>query len=282
MQPVGWRFIALYALAVMSTSLLFIAPLLVTLALKINSLVGLDEAPGRLALVAGIGAVVAMVGNPFFGKLSDRTSSRLGIRRPWMVIGLVGGSLGILIVALAPNVAVVLLGWCIAQLFFNALLAAQIAVLPDHVPIAQRGLVSGVLGICLPVAAVSGTYLVNLFSGSEFAMFIAPCAIGGFFILLFAITLHDRQLAKADKPTWSLTELASTFYVKPRTSPDFAWSSPAASCSSSHAPSSSPTRPTTCWRRSQRQGRRAAPDLPRDAHPVERRHRRIPDQRQAV
>ena len=27
----------------------------------------------------------------------------------------------------------------------------------------------------------------------------------------------------ADKPTWSLRELASTFYVNPRTSPDFAW-----------------------------------------------------------
>ena len=172
MQPVGWGFIALYALAVMSTSLLFIAPLLVTLALKINSLVGIDRAPSRLALVAGIGAIVAMFANPFFGKLSDRTSSRLGMRRPWMFIGLVGGSLGILVVALAPNIAVVLIGWCIAQLFFNALLAAQIAVLPDHVPITQRGLVSGALGVCLPVASVSGTFLVNLFSGNELAMFM--------------------------------------------------------------------------------------------------------------
>jgi hypothetical protein len=41
-----------------------------------------------------------------------------------MVIGLVGGTVGILIVALAPNIAVVLVGWCTAQLFFNALLAA--------------------------------------------------------------------------------------------------------------------------------------------------------------
>ena len=56
-----------------------------------------------------------------------------------MVIGLLGGSLGILVVALAPTVAVVLVGWCIAQLFFNALLAAMVAVLPDQVPTAQRG-----------------------------------------------------------------------------------------------------------------------------------------------
>jgi MFS family permease len=207
----------------MSTILLFLAPALVSLALKVNSLVGIEQAPNSLALIAGIGALLAMFGNPFFGRMSDRTSSQLGMRRPWMVIGLVGGSLGILIVALAPNVPVVLVGWCIAQLSFNALLAAQVAVLPDQVPVAQRGLVSGVLGVCLPIASVSGTFLVQLFTGNQLAMFLAPCAISGFFILLFAVTLKDRRLAKADKPSWSLREFASTFYVNPRRSPDFAW-----------------------------------------------------------
>jgi MFS family permease len=220
---VGWGFISLYTLAYISTSLLFIAPLLVTLALKVNSLVGIERAPDSLALVAGIGALLAMVGNPFFGKMSDRTSSRAGMRRPWMVIGLVGGSLGILVVALAPSIAVVLVGWCLAQLLFNALLAAMVAVLPDQVPATQRGLVAGVLGVCTPIASVSGTFLVKLFTGNQLAMFLAPCAIGGFFILLFAVTLKDRRLAKEDKPTWSIREFASTFYVNPRKDPDFAW-----------------------------------------------------------
>ena len=220
---VGRGFIALYGLAFMGTSLVLIAPLLVTLALKVNSLVGIEQAPNSLALVTGTGALLAMVGNPFFGKMSDRTTSRLGMRRLWMVIGLVGGSLGVLVVALAPNIAVVVVGWCIAQLMFNALLAAMVAVLPDQVPPVQRGLVSGVLGICLPIASVSGTFVVQLFTGNQLAMFLAPCAIGGVFILLFAVTLHDRRLAKADRPPWSLREFASTFYVNPRQNPDFAW-----------------------------------------------------------
>ena len=65
----------------MSTSLLFLAPVLVTLALKVDSLVGIKQAPSSLALVAGIGALVAMVGNPFFGRMSDRTASQLGMRQ---------------------------------------------------------------------------------------------------------------------------------------------------------------------------------------------------------
>jgi MFS family permease len=220
---VGWRFMVLYTLAFMSTNLLFLAPILVTLPLRVNSLVGIEHAPNNLALVAGIGALVSMFGNPFFGRMSDRTWSRLGMRRPWMVIGLVGGTVGIVIVALAPNIPVVLVGWCIAQLFFNALLAALIAVMPDQVPRAQRGLVSGVLGVCLPIAAVSGTFLVKVFAGHPIAAFLVPCATGGFFILIFAVTLKDRRLARAGRPAWSLREFVSTFYVKPRTSPDFAW-----------------------------------------------------------
>ena len=220
---VGWGFVSLYTLAYLGTSLILIAPVLVTLALKVNSLVGIERAPNGLALVTGTGALLAMLGNPFFGKLSDRTTWKVGMRRPWMVIGLVGGTLGILLVAFAPTIPVVLVGWCIAQLFFNALLAAMVAVLPDQVPAAQRGLVSGFLGVCLPIASVSGTFLVQLFTPNQLAMFLVPCVIGGFFVLIFAITLKDRQLAKEDKPTWSLREFAGTFYVSPRKSRDFAW-----------------------------------------------------------
>jgi MFS family permease len=216
-------FMSLYTLAFMSINLLFLAPILVTLPLRINSLVGIKQAPSNLALVAGTGALVSIFGNPFFGRMSDRTSSRLGMRRPWMVIGLVGGTIGILIVALAPSIPVLLVGWCIVQLFFNALLAALVAVLPDQVPRAQRGQVSGLLGVCLPIAAVSGTFLVKLFTGHPIATFLVPCATGGFFILLFAVALKDRRLARAARPTWSLREFANTFYVRPRTSPDFAW-----------------------------------------------------------
>ncbi len=216
-------FIALYMLAFMSTNLVFLAPILVTLPLKVSALVGIKDAPGSLALVSGIGAFVSIFGNPFFGRMSDRTWSRLGMRRPWMVIGLLGGTAGVAVVAVAPNIQVVLLGWCLAQLFFNALLASLVAVLPDQVPAVQRGMVSGVLGVCLPIAAVSGTFIVKIFNGHNAATFLVPCATGGFFIVLFALVLKDRRLARADVPAWSLREFASTFYVKPRTSSDFAW-----------------------------------------------------------
>jgi MFS family permease len=207
----------------MGVILLFLAPLLVSLSLKVNSLVGIDRAPASLSLVVGTGALLSLFANPLFGKLSDRTSSRHGMRRPWMIVGVVGGSLGVLVVALAPDVPVVLVGWCIAQVLYNAALAALVAVLPDQVPVAQRGRVAGVLGVCLPVASVAGTFVVQLFTGNEIAMFMAPCAIGVLLVVVFAARLQDRRLSPADRPAWSLRELANTFYVSPRQHPDFAW-----------------------------------------------------------
>ena len=220
---VGWGFVTLYTLSYLGTSLLFIAPLAVTLALKVNDLVGKDAAPSSLALVAGVGSAVSLVANPMFGRLSDRTASRWGMRRPWMVGGLLGGTAGILVVATATNIATVVLGWCIAQLFFNAVLAVHVAVLPDQVPSAQRGLVSGVLGMCLPLASISATFVVKLFSGHELAMFLVPCAVGGAFIVLFAANLKDRRLSTERRPAWTLRDVADTFIVNPRRHPDFAW-----------------------------------------------------------
>jgi MFS family permease len=220
---VGWAFVALYTLSYLGTCLLFIAPLAVTLALKVNDLVGQDAAPGRLALVVGTGSVVSLFGNPLFGRLSDRTSSRWGMRRPWMIGGLLGGTVGVLVVATAPNVPVVVLGWCIAQLFFNAVLAVHVAVLPDQVPSEQRGRVSGVLGVCLPVASVGATFVVKVFSGHQMAMFMLPCAIGGVLIVAFAATLKDRHLPGDVTARWTLREVIGTFVVSPRRHPDFAW-----------------------------------------------------------
>lgn len=219
---VGRGFVIRYWLAYLATSLLFLAPAIVTLALKVGSLVGHEQAPRSLSLVTGIGALISIVANPAFGRLSDRTTSRWGMRRPWMLLGLVGGTAGILVVALAPTIPVVLVGWCVVQLMFNAVLAAIVAVLPDQVPSEQRGQISGLLGCCLPLASVLGTYIVQLFAGNLIAMFVVPCVVASAFILLFVAKLDDRRLLSPPAP-WSVRELAGTFYVSPRANPDFAW-----------------------------------------------------------
>jgi hypothetical protein len=274
---VGWGFISLYALAYMGTTLQLLAPVLVTLALKVNSSVGSERAPSSLALVTGIGSLLAMAADPFFGRLSDRTSSQWGMRRPWMLIGLTGGALGIVVVALAPSIPVVLTGWCITQLFCIALLAVQVAVLLDQVPAARRGLVSGVLGICLPIAAVSGTFLFKLFSGSRLAMFLAPCVSGG--VLRPALRGHAAgPPARRGGQTGSVAARTRRHLLRgPAAEPGLGVGvrQPLPVRPGLRLPDDVPGL-LPAGRARECRGRGAAPDLPRHGRPVQRRRPRVP------
>ena len=75
----------------------------------------------------------------------------------------------------------------------------------------------------VPVAAVLGTFLVQLFEGSQAAMFLAPCAVGAVLVLVFAARLDDRRLDGLDARPWSVRDLVAAFQVHPRRDPDFAW-----------------------------------------------------------
>jgi len=141
-RHVGFGFIAAYTLAYFGMWMALLTPITLSLALKIRQ-INPEVAAGSLSLVLGGGAFVAVVANPFFGRLSDRTTSGFGMRRPWLVGGMVFGTMGLLVIAVAPNVTLILVGWCLAQLSFNALLAAIVALLPDQVPVEQRGRVAG-------------------------------------------------------------------------------------------------------------------------------------------
>jgi MFS family permease len=120
-------------------------------------------APGNkeaaLGLVVGAGAAFAMVSSPLSGALSDRTASRFGRRMPWIVGGVLAGSLSLVLVMLAPSIAVLTIGWCLVQFTLNAAFAALTATVPDRVPHGQRGTVGGWLGIAQTFGVVAGSAL---------------------------------------------------------------------------------------------------------------------------
>lgn len=222
-RPVTPIFVALFILAATGLAVAVMAPVVVTLALKVDGLVGPDDRDGALGLVVGVGALFALLANPVWGRLSDRTASRFGMRRPYMVLGAVGGLVTAAIMAAAPNVPILLLGFCLSQVVLNAAFAALMSVLPDQVPVEQRGIVSGLLGISLPVGLVGATFLVQLVSHDEALMFLLPAAVAFVPILAFATFFTDRRLEPEHKPPWSTQDLLSTFYVNPRAEPDFGW-----------------------------------------------------------
>ncbi len=215
-------FVFVYALAYTGVWLALLTPMLVTIALRVRQLAPANAA-GQLAMVLGVGAFFALVGNPVFGRLSDRTTSRLGMRRPWLIGGMVCGTACLAIVALAPNIPVLLLGWCLAQLAFNAVLAAIVAILPDQVPASQRGTVSGVLGICMPIGQVGGTFLVQALPTSMLMMFLVPGMVGSAAVMVLVLLLPDRRQQPSHLQGSTPGEFIRSFWLNPAQHPDFAW-----------------------------------------------------------
>jgi MFS family permease len=144
------------------------------------------------------GALVALVSNPVFGALSDRTRSRFGRRKPYLVGGALGGFAALTLIGVAGSVATILVGWCLAQLAYNAVLAALVAIVADRIPAARRGTVVGILGMCLPVGQITGTFLVQYFAPDLLRALLVPGAIGLVGVLVLAFSLSGSASQGVD------------------------------------------------------------------------------------
>ncbi|MEU6113468.1 MFS transporter [Streptomyces sp. NPDC047117] len=195
-------------------------PVIVTMALRVA-----DVAPHRkeavLGLVLGVGAVVAVIANPLFGRLSDRTRSRFGRRRPWLVGGVLGGLLGLTVIAFVPSVPALVAGWALVQAAFNAVYAALMATIPDQVPEAARGSASGAIGTGLTAAVLAGSGIAAVTSDPR-AMFLLPAVLTVVFVGWFVLRLADRPPAEPPEP-FSPREFLASFVFDPRRSPDLGW-----------------------------------------------------------
>ena len=217
------RFIALYAVGYVGSYVALITPVVTTLAIKIAEL---DPAgkEASLGVIAALGAFVAIVSNLLTGALSDRTRSRLGRRRPWIIVGALGGILALGIVGFAPTLLVVAVGWMLAQLFLNMVLAALQALLPDQVPLEQRARVSAVLGIAQQVSPVVG---IGLALGVQSAglgtgnMVLIPGVVGAVLMILLAVRIRD--VPHDEVGAFSLPSFVAGFRIAPGKRYDFAW-----------------------------------------------------------
>lgn len=221
-RPVGAGFIAAVSTAFFGTWLALLPATQVTLALRIAQIAPQDKA-AALSLVLAAGAAVALVAQNIFGALSDRTTSRFGMRRPWIAVGAVAGMASLGFLATAPSIGLLVLAWALTQLTFNVLLAGLNPVLPDQVPSAQLGRVSGITGLTQQLGVVGGAFLAQLLLPDLTLAIIIP----GLFCLVavgvFLFVLPDRRLARSERRPWRIRTLARAYWVNPRKAPDFAW-----------------------------------------------------------
>ncbi|MEC0090510.1 MFS transporter [Paenibacillus macquariensis] len=177
-------------------------------------------------LTAGIAAIFALIGNPLGGALSDRTNNSFGRRRTWILIGPLLGAAMLLWIGFATELWQIVVGWSLAQLFFNFGMAAYTALIPDQVKEEKQGMVSGILGLILPLAMSLGMAIMMLMSGVSSDMkwiFVAVVSIVGPLISLFFIRDGKVEMPKVAKEQISFSEKMSRVYPSPRKFPMFSW-----------------------------------------------------------
>jgi MFS family permease len=175
-----------------------------------------------LALVLFGGALVSTVLNPVWGAFSDRTVLRIGRRLPWVLGGLAGGVMAMLVLSQAGSILVMALGWALAQAALNAMLAAITATVPDQVPSRQRGAVGGWLAIAQTVGVVAGSGIADA-TGSIAAGYLATAAVLVVLSLPYCLDSRDIALAPDQREPFDLHRFVRSFWVSPRQHPDFAW-----------------------------------------------------------
>ena len=220
-KEVGPKFVTGLVVAQLVFFVALLGPAIIGIGVKVQSIVPDAEKAPALATVAGFGAAFAVIGNVLFGRLSDRTTSRLGRRRPWIVGGTVFMTLAFLIMALGTNVTVVTIGWCLAQLGANATLAPFVATIADQVPKFQRGSVAALLGIAQNVGILGGTYLAQIFADRLVILFVVPSIFAIAAMIVFAVILPDQRLPQ--KPArMGAKEWFGTLWLNPLKHRDFA------------------------------------------------------------
>jgi MFS family permease len=196
-------------------------PIQILLPVQISA-IGVSSKETALGWVTGLGALVAIIANPVAGAFSDRTRLRIrgrayGRRHAWTLGGAAISVLSLLALAHVHTIAGVAIGWAGAQFGLNIMLATLSAAVPDRVPVDQRGLVSGWIGMPQALGLVLGAVLATaVFTGNS-AGYVAMAVALAVLAVPFALLTPDDPLppsVRIDKTDWR---------IDVKSHPDFAW-----------------------------------------------------------
>ena len=138
-------------------SFLWLPLLIVIVPTQAKQFVGDDGGKGAaLSQILMLGSVVSVVAAPVLGSYSDSCTHWYGRRRPFMIAGTVLASVSLLLLAVAPNLSFFSLAFALLSFANNMIIAPYSALVPDIVPLEQRGVASGYLGLFSMLGNLAG------------------------------------------------------------------------------------------------------------------------------
>jgi MFS family permease len=153
----NFQFAALLPVVIPAQILLFVAP----------GSAGNAQQALFLGAMAALGAVTALILQPTIGALSDRTRTRFGRRRPFMLAGAGGLLVGLALLALSHALALFIAGLFIVLVANTISSTASQGLVPDCVPVHQRGTASGFVGLMTLLGTVGSLAVASVLLGKS-------------------------------------------------------------------------------------------------------------------
>lgn len=158
-----------------------------------------------LGIMTSIGLILAVVVQPAAGAMSDRSTSRWGRRRPYILVGTLLDIVLLLGIALAGNYWLLLGAYLLLQLSSNVAHGPYQGLIPDLVPEDRRGAASGVKQL-LEILGIIVTSKVTAHFMAQGQVLIALGVIGAFLLITMLITIlavREEPLSKPpSRPSW--------------------------------------------------------------------------------
>lgn len=216
-KRVGGLFLTLFGLVNFGLYLTVMMPALFSLPYKAG-LLAPDDKVAVLGIVATIGAVVGLIAGPVAGVLSDRTRTRIGRRRPWLIGGIIVLALGSTIVALSDSIPMLVAGWVVVSLGGAANAAAITPIVAERIPEAQRGSVGAIVGVATQLAGVLGYVIGGLLTSNVLLLFLAPVIALAVFGAIYMLVVREPIV---ELPRTSVADTFRRLVFNPRKHPDF-------------------------------------------------------------
>jgi MFS family permease len=164
--------------------------------------------PSLIGLLANERSFVASFVQPLVGRMSDRTRTPLGRRRPFFLAGIPLMAVALVALATHPPFWIMLAIMSVAAFFLSVAWDPYMAFMADLFPPEHRGRVGGLLGIGSGLGTVIFLLLaLNLWEHAEFAVFMMCIAV---MVAAWAFTFFTVQEpplppaeATAPRAAWS-------------------------------------------------------------------------------
>ncbi|MFM9920658.1 MFS transporter [Lacisediminihabitans sp. H27-G8] len=225
-RKVSARWITLFATAWLGIWMAQLTPIQLLLPKQIGGLFTTTDWVSTVVafgIISGIAGACALIVYPVTGALSDRTTSRFGRRRPWILIGTLVFAISLFLLGIQTTITGVGVFWSLALSGFCIVSAAITATISDQVPVNQRGFVSGWVSAPQAVGTVLGIVLVLTLVLSTFVGYALMSLLLVILVMPFLLLIPDEVLPRVLRAPFTFGSLVRGFWINPIRFPDFGW-----------------------------------------------------------